>query len=90
MIDTEIVYNIEQPRYIIVDSFMSNYKIQIKGFLIIDDLLKRYNFYIIFYDQILPRSFKADYIVQTFTVQRIEVARQYYPQYNFDDNNYGF
>ncbi len=89
MFPVEIVYQIEESQYKIVEHFFSTFECEIQGFLIFDKINEKYNGYIVGYIGSKFPIFPED-IIKKYCKIDIESAVLYFPQYKLSENNYGF
>lgn len=86
---SEIVYTIEEPRYVIEQYYSTTYFIEVWFFLLKDTYTGRNAIYIVDYIT-MEYPIDARRIIQTGEELSFEKAKEIYPDYILDENNYGF
>lgn len=90
MIPVEIVWNVESPRYVIIDKIIIDGTGDFVSVLILNEDIDKYNSYIISTQYPFPRKKNAESIVETYSPLNLEMAKMFFPKYELNDFNYGF
>ena len=86
MFPVEQVCYIETHHYKIVEHLMVTFPDEIQGFLILDEDLNKYNYYITHYFI----NYDPEQIIKNFSPQSLEEAQKTFPKYSLNEGNYGF
>lgn len=86
---SEVVYTIEEPRYVIEQYYSVTYCIEVWIFLLKDTYTGKYAMYCVDY-MFMDYPMDARKIIKSGDMIPFDEAIEIYPDYIIDKNNYGF